>query len=143
MVRATAMTCSDQVGFRFWGIVLLPTCPTPNFSSSSPISVRCINTTSWVIFARLPAIIESTVMNSTRLSRAECQVMTGFPSPRSSISASRTSVALSPSEDSVPAPPLNCPTRSLGSHCPIRSMCRLISAAHTATLYPNVIGNAC
>ena len=33
MVRATAITCSDQVGFRFWGIVLLPTCPTPNFSS--------------------------------------------------------------------------------------------------------------
>ena len=70
-----ARIASHNIGLRLWGIVLEPTLPSLNGSSTSSTSVICRVTTSCAILPTVAAIMPSTAANSATPSREVCHAI--------------------------------------------------------------------
>ena len=133
-LRQTAIMFSNTWGLRLCGIVEEPTLPMKNGSSNSRISVRCKLKISWAMRPNVPAHKANVLANSAWLSRATCQEMVGWPSPKISIMRCCVSKPFSGCDANVPTAPDIWPTNTRFSISSNRWISRPSSSAHTATL---------
>ena len=130
-------------GFRFCGIVLLPTVPGETGSSTSPNSSFISVKISRAILVAVEENIARTRTYSASWSRITREGTGIERRSRRSASRSCTCIPCSPNEATVPAPPPSMATKRRGSQARRRSTCRQISSIQLATFRPNVAGTAC
>ena len=140
---APATMSWEKRGFRFCGMVLLPTVPSETGSSTSPnscfISVYTSRPILLQVAASIPISVTYSAIRSPML-RAGIDI-----GPRPSISPILLCVGmpLSPSDPRVPAAPPSIATKTRPSHPRSLSTWRHSSSIHTATFSPKVAGTAC